>query len=274
MSIFKDITDRYCKKILENYQTLADEKTYQGKEAGLLIQRNEFAHCLLKKIQSIEVNDNDYASYFKQIINEINSTLEEVMTAVAEYNRPLKTTFTADLYETFYTAGLINFINALNELVQKSPPVITELRDVSSFKNDRNVPWIYQFSFVLYEYIVEKEFDIATQKISRDIFDSKKQLILSYIQNAAKLHSLFKNEDDEQYQDLMKKLLERMSTEEQDVQQRKTENSNTTNMFSYFTSTLYKASEVFVKKSQLGQKVDFLIKEFNEKTSKPELVYQ
>ena len=82
MCIFKDITNRYCEKILDAYQLQSDEKTYKGKEAGLLIQRNDFARCLVKRIKTIEVKDNDYINYFKEITNEINSALKEVANAV------------------------------------------------------------------------------------------------------------------------------------------------------------------------------------------------
>ena len=84
---------------------------------------------------------------------------------------------------------MIGFINALCDLYQKSPSIISQT-DESLFNNNRNIPWVYQFSFVLYEYILEKELDIVINKIDRDIFDTKKQLILKYIRKGS--ISLFK----------------------------------------------------------------------------------
>ncbi len=272
MCIFKDITDRYCQKILDTYQLQANEKTYKGKEAGLLMQRNEFAQCLIKKIKEIEVKDNDCTDYFEEILNEINSVLKEVKTAVTKYNKEFDTAFTTDLYENFFTASLINFINALRDLSQNSPSLITQIKDKSFFSNNRDIPWIYQFSFVLYEYILEKEFDIAINKVDRDIFDAKKRLILKYIQNAGNLYSRFENEDDTEYKELMKVLLNSMRSEEKSIQQRKPEENNTSYMYSYFSQTFYKASEKIIGKNQLGQKIELLIGAFNERIMSKGLV--
>ncbi|VEH31574.1 hypothetical protein [Legionella sainthelensi] len=160
-----------------------------------------------------------------------------------------------------------NFINALSELYQKSPEIIKSIQDNSSFNKNRSIPWIYQFSFVLYEYILEKEFELATNKNSRDIFDTKIQLILKYVQNAASLYSRFENnEHDSEYKELMKMLLQRMQTDENDIQRRKSQQSNTSSVYSYFSQTFYKASETIMGKSQLGETIDFLIKEFNERS--------
>lgn len=272
MGIFKDITHRYCQKILDAYQVQADEKTYKGKEADLLIQRNEFAKCLIKKIKEIDLEDDDYSTYFEQILKEIESISKEVVTAVKEYNKENSTTFTTDLYESFFTSSLINFINALKELVQNSPSLITDIKDASFFGNNRHVPWINQFSFILYEYILEKEFDLATSKVERDIFDTKKQLILKYVQNAGNLYSQFKkDESNTEYQELMKVLLTSMSSEEKSIQRRKSDENNTGYM-SYFSQTFYKASEKIIGKNQLGQKIEFLIKEFNERSVSKGLV--
>ncbi|HAT8227326.1 TPA: Dot/Icm T4SS effector Lem24, partial [Legionella pneumophila] len=107
MWIFKDITDRYCKKILDSYQLQADEKTYKGKEAELLIQRNELARCLIKTISLMEVKtQEDYANYFKRVSDEINSALQAAKNAVKEYNEEKNTDFTTDLYESFFTYSL------------------------------------------------------------------------------------------------------------------------------------------------------------------------
>ncbi|KTD04467.1 hypothetical protein OQJ19_08735 [Fluoribacter gormanii] len=260
MGIFKDMTDRYCQKILETYQTQADEKTYKGKEAELLVQRNDFAKCLITKIKEIDVNDNDYLDYFERILKEINLNLKEVKAAVKEYNKECKTEFTTDLYESLFNSSLINFINALRNLFESSPSLITDIKDKSLFSNERNVPWICQFSFILYEYILEREFDIAVNKADRDIFDAKKQLIFKYIQSVGDLCSRFnKKEDDVSYQELMKALLKNMRSEEQKIQRRQEENPTSYNVMSYF----YKASEKIVGKNQLGQKIELLVNEFD-----------
>ncbi|WP_131795426.1 hypothetical protein [Fluoribacter gormanii] len=259
MGIFKDMTDRYCQKILETYQTQADEKTYKGKEAELLVQRNDFAKCLITKIKEIDVNDNDYLDYFERILKEINLNLKEVKAAVKEYNKECKTEFTTDLYESFFNSSLINFINALRNLFESSPSLITDIKDKSLFSNERGVPWVCQFSFVLYEYILEREFDIAVTKADRDIFDAKKQLIFKYIQSVGDLCSRVK-EDDVSYQELMKALLKSMRSEEQKIQRRQSEGNTT----SYnFMAYLYKASEQIVGKNQLGQKIELLMSEFD-----------
>lgn len=258
------MTHRYCQKILDAYQLQADEKTYKGKEAELLIQRNEFARCLIKKIKEIDIDGDNYTAYFERILKEIESISKEVVTAVKEYNKEHSTTFTTDLYETFFTSSLNNFINALNDLAQNSPSLITNIKDVSLFKNNRTVPWVNQFSFVLYEYILEKEFDIATNKVERDIFDIKKRLILKYVENAGNLYSRFEDEGDTEYQELMKLLLTSMSSDEKSIQRRKSDENNTGYM-SYLSQTFYKASEKIIGKNQLGQKIEFLAKEFNER---------
>lgn len=266
------MTIRYCEKILNSYQSQADEKTYIGKEAELLIQRNDCARCLIIAITKIEVKSKDYSKYFQDILHEINLAFTIVSKSVIEYNSEKKTAFTPDLYEGLFTASLTNFINAISDLVQKTPAIITDITDQALFSNNRNAPWFYQFSFVLYEYILEREFDIAVSKI-RDIFDTKKQLILKYIQNAAALYSRFEeNENNSEYKDLMKALLQKMYAEEQNIQCRKPEDDSSNNTYSaYFTKTFaqtfYKASERIVGKSQLGQKIESLIKEFNERTA-------
>ncbi|MBI2785046.1 MAG: hypothetical protein HYX60_01535, partial [Legionella longbeachae] len=72
MWIFKLITDCYCKKILDAYQKQADEKTYKGKEAKLLIFRNHSAEGLIESIKKIENRSyEDYSTYFKQVSNAI-----------------------------------------------------------------------------------------------------------------------------------------------------------------------------------------------------------
>lgn len=266
MGIFREIAIRYCEKIYDAYKLQADEKTYKGKEAELLIERNEFARCLIKTLKAKEFND-DYNEYFQQLLSEITSALEHVNTTVIDYNSKYGTAFTSDLYETFFTSSLKNFINALSELYQKSPEIIKSIQDSSSFNKNRSIPWIYQFSFVLYEYILEKEFELATNKNSRDIFDTKIQLILKYVQNAASLYSRFENnENDSEYKELMKILLQRMQTDENDIQRRKSQQSNTSSVYSYFSQTFYKASETIMGKSQLGETIDFLIKEFNDRS--------
>ena len=266
MSNFKELTIYYCEKILANYRTQADEKTYTGKEAELLVQRNDFARCVIKGIKGLEITEHDYSKYFKKILEDINSTLNEVKKTVEEYNSEHKTAFTSDLYETLFTTGLISFINAVSDLFQNSPTIITSIENELLFNNNRTVPWIYQFSFILYEYILEREFEIAINKTTRDIFDTKKQLILKYIKNAASLYSRFDDRNNAEYIELMKGLLQQMRSEEQGVQQRKTEISNASStVFSYFAPSLYKASERIIGKSQLGQKIDFLIFEFTER---------
>ncbi|VEH31577.1 hypothetical protein [Legionella sainthelensi] len=100
MGIFREIAIRYCEKIYDAYKLQADEKTYKGKEAELLIERNEFARCLIKTLKSKEFND-DYNEYFQQLLSEIASALEHVNTTVIDYNSKYNTAFTSDLYETF-----------------------------------------------------------------------------------------------------------------------------------------------------------------------------
>lgn len=274
MSIFTEITIRSCEKILAKYELQADEQTYKGKEAGLLIQRNETARCLIILIKNLKVKDGDYSEYFKQILLHIDSTLNEVKKIVQEYNSEKKTDFTTDLYESFFTPTLKSFITSLSDLYQKSPAFITQIEDESLFRNSRKTPWIYQFSYILYEYILEREFEIAMDKTGRDVFDEKKQLIFHYLKNAVSLDEKFKseknNEDDPQYKEHVKSLLLSMQREEQTVQQRKTETTSTTNsMFGYFNQSLYpalyKASEKIMGKSQLGQKIDLLLSEYNER---------
>ncbi len=266
MWIFKVITDRYCKKILDAYQLLADEKTYKGKEAGLLIMRNDSARSLVEIIKKIDVRTNDYDDYFKQVLQEIDLALKHVTDHVRGHNRLFNTEFTTDLYEIFFTTNLIAFMNELNNLFQKSPSLITSIQDESSFNNNRNVLWVYQFSYVLFEYILEKEFDLIINKSSRDIFDTKKQLVLKYIQSAADLYLRFEKENDAEYKELMNILLQGLRSQEHDIQQRRSQESNSSNMYSYFTQTLYKASEKIMGKGQLGQQIDFLITEFNERS--------
>lgn len=274
MDFFKEIAIRYCDKIYDAYQLQADEKLYKGKEAQLLIQRNDFAQCLIKTLKQNEMTDNDYNGYFQQLLTDICDTSNQVDIAVSEYNSKHNTAFTTDLYETFFTSSLNDFINALRELCQKSPDTIKNINDKSLWNNNRNGPWLYQFSFELYEYILEKEFELATNKGNRDIFDTKIHLILKYIQKAASLYSQFENdENDIKYIDTMKMLLQNMRSEENDIQRRKSQQSNTSYMYSYFSQTLYRASETIMGKSQLGEKIDLLIKEFNERSMNNALQY-
>ncbi|MBI2785622.1 MAG: hypothetical protein HYX60_04660, partial [Legionella longbeachae] len=106
-----------------------------------------------------------------------------------------------------------------------------------------------------------------------DIFDTKKQLVLKYMKQAVELYSKCDNEDDVQYKEQMSTLLQSMRSQEHDVQQRRTQENNTNSMYSYFSKTFYKASEKLMGKGQLGQIVDFLIKEFNERSTTKGLVY-
>ncbi|MCW8409301.1 hypothetical protein OQJ13_09980 [Legionella sp. PATHC035] len=270
MCIFKDITHRYCQKILDAYQAQVDEKTYKGKEAELLIQRNEIARDLVTAIKEIEF-ENDYVKYFDQVLNTINAKLKEATSAVLEYNKKYKTSFTTDLYETFFTASLISFINALSDLVQSSPQIIVNIKDESLFTSKKDAPWFYHFSSVLYEYILDKEFEFATTNIDRDIFDAKKTLILKYIQNAGNLFSRYENENEREYQELMKVLLNSLCSEEKDIQRRKTEEPNSGYVYAYLSQSFYKASEKIIGKNQLGQKIELLTKEFSEKSTGKEL---
>lgn len=268
MGIFKEIAIRYCEKIYDAYQQQADEKTYTGKEAELLIERNEYARCLIETLKTKEIMDDDYGSYFQQLLNEINTALEQVTTTVSEHNSKHGTAFTTDLYETFFTSSLKSFINALNNLYQQSPEIIKSIKDPSLFSNNRSQPWVYQSSFVLYEYILEKEFELATNKSSRDIFDTKIQLILKFIQNAGSLYTRYNNDESGvEYKELMKMLLLNMRTEENDIQRRKSQQNNSSSMYSYFSQTFYRASETIMGKSQLGEKIDLLLKEFNERAT-------
>lgn len=73
---------------------------------------------MIKTLKSKELND-DYNEYFQQLLNEITSALEHVNTTVIDYNSKYGTAFTSDLYETFFTSSLKNFINSLNDLYQK-----------------------------------------------------------------------------------------------------------------------------------------------------------
>jgi hypothetical protein len=265
MSIFKTITENYCKKILENYQKKVDEMTLKGKEAKLLIQRNDFAGHLIEAIRKIEVKDSDYSSYFKQISKETSKSLKDVSAVVIEFNRAHKTAFTTDLFESYFISSLTNYINALENLAKNTPDVIIELQDESLFRNSREVPWFYQFSFVLYEYILQREFEIATNEAQRDIFDTKKQMILKFIQNAASLYSRFDDENNEQYKDLMKILLQNMRAEEHKIQQRASEEHNSSSVYSFFSATLYSTTEKLIGKNQLKQKIDTLVTEFDER---------
>ncbi|AOW59156.1 Dot/Icm T4SS effector Lem24 [Legionella pneumophila] len=266
MWIFKDITDRYYKKILDSYQLQADEKTYKGKEAELLIQRNELARCLIKTISLMEVKtQEDYANYFKRVSDEINSALQAAKNAVKEYNEEHNTDFTTDLYESFFTYSLSNFIEVVSDLFQKSPSIITNIMDESLFCNNRSVPWVYQLSFVFYDYILDKEFEFITTKSSRDIFDAKKQLVLKYIQKAADLYPRYEKEDFSDCHEMVNILLLSMRSEENNLQKRRNQDSSTSYMYSYFTQTLYNASGKLMGKGQLGQKIDLLIEEFNER---------
>ncbi len=261
MSVFKAITICYCEKIFNLYQQQAGEKLYTGYEAELLVQRNDFARCLIKTIKELEVQDDDYPTYYKRILDIIHSTLKEVKAAVTENNIENKKKFTTDLFESSLTSNLISYINMLNNLFQKSPEFVKKIPNDSLFSNTRDIPWVNQFAFVLYEYILEKEFEIITTKIPRDIFDSKIQLILKYVENAAAL-----DEHTPKYNEHIKTLLKEMYSEEQNLQCR-TQDSGSPNSSSYasFASFLYKASEKVKGKSALGQKIDILIEEFNER---------
>lgn len=267
MWIFKKITDSYCSKILDAYQFQADEKMYTGKEAELLILRNDFARCLIEAIKKINSPpEHEGINYFKLVIDEINRALKNVSEVVIEHNNQNNTAFTSDLYQTFFTPSLISFVNVVQNLFQTSPPVIANLNDETLFCNTRNVPWIYQFSYVIYDYILEKELDLILTKSDRDIFNAKKLLGIKYVQSAADLHSLYEGKNDSEYKNLMSILLKGMCSEEQDLQQRKTSANTTPNMYSYFTQSFYKASEQIMGKGQLGLLIDNLIKEFNERS--------
>lgn len=266
MWIFKKITDSYCSKILAAYQSKADAKEITGKEAELLLSRNDFAHCLVASIKKIEISPkNEGLDYFKQVREEINTSLKNVSEVVIEHNTQNNTAFTTDLYQDFLTPRLLTFVNIIDNLFTTSPSIIAHLKDDDLFCNSRNVPWIYQFSFVIYDYILEKELDLMLNKSERDIFDAKKKLGIEYIQSAADLHSLYDGKNEETYVSLMNKLLKAMSAEEEKLQQRKTSESPTQNMYSYFAQSFYKASETLMGKSQLGQLIDLLLKEYNER---------
>jgi hypothetical protein len=267
MWIFKKITESYFSKLLNAYQSQADEKMYTGKEAELLILRNDYARCLVESIKKIKITpEQEGINYFKLVIEEINQSLKNVSEEVIEHNNQNNTAFTTDLYQTFFTPSLISFINIVDNLYQTSPPIIANLKDESLFCNNRNVPWIYQFSFVIYDYILEKELDLMLNKSDRDIFNAKKLLGIKYVQSAAELHSLYEGKNDNEYRKLMNILLKGMSSEEQDLQQRKTPDNTAPNMYSYFTQSFYKASEQIMGKGQLGLLIDNLIKEYNERS--------
>lgn len=260
MWVFQDITNRYCKKILDAYQLQANEKTYIGYEAGLLEMRNEFARCLIETIYKLEVTNNN--DYFKQVLKAISSTLEDLKKAVNEYNTEKNTQFTTDLYETLFTTSLINLVNVINELYLKSPALITNIVDETLFANNQNTSWFNQLSFVLYEYILKKELALSIDNSNRDIFDAKKQLVFKYIQNAADLSSRFDNEDASEYQNLMNGLLQGIRSEEHDLQQRRDNSYG----FGYFAQTFHRTSEKLMGKGQLGLEIDLLIKAYKEKT--------
>lgn len=267
MWIFKKIIDSYCSKILDAYQSQADEKMYTGKEAELLISRNDYARWLVESIKNIKITpEQEGINYFKLVLEEINTSLKNVSEAVIEHNNQNNTAFTTDLYQTFFTPSLITFINVLQNLFQASPPIIANLKDESLFCNNRNIPWIYQFSFVIYDYILEKEFDLMLTRSDRDIFNAKKLLGIKYVQSVADLHSLYEGKNDNEYRNLMNILLKGFCSEEQDLQQRKTADNTAPNMYSYFTQSFYKASEQIMGKGQLGQLIEYLIKEFNERS--------
>lgn len=266
MSIFKAITICYCEKIFNLYKQQTGEKLYTGYEAELVVQRNEFARCLIAEIKKINVNDNDYPAYFKKVLETIDSTLREVKVAVAEYNKENKTKFTTDLFESSLTPNLISYVTMLENLFRNSPEFVKNIADESLFTSSRDIPWVNQFSFILYEYILEKEFEIITDKIGRDIFDSKIQLIQKYIGRAAAIATDYKDEKDEKYQDLMKMLLKSMCSEEHGLQYRTTEPSSpNSSTLTALTSLWYKTSEKVIGKSILGQKIETLIQEFNER---------
>lgn len=273
MGIFKEITEHYCQKILDTYLEETGKKLYPGHEAELVVQRNDFAKCFIKEIKEIEIKGDDYLHYFDQIIKDANAALKKVKEAVAEHNRELKKEFTTDLYESFFTVSLINFINAVRELYKRSEALTTEIKDPSEFCDKREIPWINQFSYVLYQYILNKEFDIATKKVERDIFNAKKEMILKYIHNAFSLYQRFeKKEDNEEYQKLMKLLLSSMVSEEKGIQRRKSD-ENSSGYMSYLSHSFYKASEKIIGKNLLGQKIDFLVTEFNERVATSGLAY-
>ncbi|WP_298624191.1 hypothetical protein [uncultured Legionella sp.] len=266
MWIFKKITDSYCTKILAAYQSQADAKMITGKEAELLILRNDFARCLIESIKKIEITpENEGMNYFKQVFDEINSSLKNVSEVVIEHNTQNNTAFTTDLYQTFFTPSLLTFINIIQKLFQDSPMIIAQLKDDSLFCNSRNTPWIYLFSFVIYDYILEKELDLTLNKSDRDIFDAKRTLGIKYIELATDIHSRFSNTNEKKYWEVMSGLLQGMSSEEEKLQQRKTSESSAQTMYSYFTQSLYTASATLVRKSQLGQLIDALMKENSER---------
>lgn len=266
MWIFKKITDFYCNKILETYRTQADEKMYQGKEAELLVQRNEFARCLVESIQKIEIapeNTND--SYFTQILEIINTSSKDVAEVVQEHNNQHRTQFTADLYQSFFAPGLLTMISVLQNLFQSSPPNLANLMDDSLFKDNKNVPWIYQFASVIYYYIIEKEYELMINKSDRDIFDGKKSLGIKYVTSVTELYSHYKDENDNDYKTLMASLLKGMSAEENDLQQRKSSAENASG-YTFFTFSLYQTTKQMLVKSQLGLIIEKLITEFSERS--------
>jgi len=78
------------------------------------------------------------------------------------------------------------------------------------------------------------------------------------VQSAGNLYLRFnKNEDDAEYQELMKQSLTSMSSEEKGIQRR---NENTGYM-----AFFYKASEKVIGKSQLGSKIELLCTEFSDR---------
>ena len=272
MWIFKDITDRYSKKILEVYQSQADDKTYKGKEAELLIIRNKFALGLIESIKKIKVESReDYGNYFEQVLAVIETSLNQVKDSVTEYNIQHKTTFNCDLYESFFTVSLNNFINRLEKLFQKSPAVITQIMDESQFSNNRNVPWVYQFSFMLYDYILESEFALSTNKANRDIFDLKVDLILKYVQSVASI-----NESNSEYTNIVNQLLKSMKTAESEIQQNRSSEPEPSSYFGLFTQSIRQISKLIIEPSKLSVLIDGLIEEFKARTTisdSPTLVY-
>lgn len=269
MCIFKNITYRYCEKIFKEFIARTNKNRYFGEEAELVITRREYARHLIEKIQTIEVNESGYAEYFRHIANEIKLSTEGITNEVQEFNRTNNTDYTTDLFGSFLIPTLNKFMDVLHVFFQHTPVTINQHKHAISFNNNREVPWIFQFCYVLYEYILDKELDILFNQSTRDIFDTKKNLIIKNIQSAVDLYSCYKNESHEKYIELMMILLKGMRSEEQTIQQRKPNERSTNTLFSYATSyatkTLYKASETLIGKNLLSQKIDFLIEEFQQR---------
>lgn len=273
MWIFKYLTECYCKKILDVYLSRANDQTYKGIEFPLFDIRNKSALNLIETISQIQVNgEADFAQYFKRVTELISTSLSEVSKAVNQFNLEHKTNFTTDLFEHFFSSSLTRFISSLNEIVKQSPIFINDI-DEALYLDDRDTPWICHFSFVLYQYILEKEFALIVQKSDRDIFDKKKLLVLQCITQAADIYTNLTNEDDDKYKEQMNTLLQSMRTKEHDLQQRRTSEPAPFHSLSYWTQTLHKAHEKIRGKGTLGKLIEQLIEEFSERNA-PKILWK